>query len=185
MVVHCSFFSTHYSPITIHSQLLQRGREVVHEGVDQFQVRERAWELRSLFGSRLCAATGVSRGKAQQLTAMWKNRSIASVQDLRERAAWQRTLIPALALQFFLALAMTASPWLHERLHQDAGDEHHECVVTVMHSGGTDGTIVTPTLAQDFQPAPQFVAVAEDSSSSVVSIFLRAHVFEHAPPSLA
>jgi hypothetical protein len=116
---------------------------------------------------------------------MWKNRRIASVQGLRERTAWQRTLILALALQFLLGLAMTASPWLHERLHQGAGDEHHECVVTVMHSGGTDGTIVTPILAPDFHPTPQFVAVAKDTSSSVVSIFLRAHVFEHAPPSLA
>ncbi len=107
------------------------------------------------------------------------------MQEFREAKTWQRALTLALVLQFLLGLAMTASPWLHERLHHGANTEQHECVVTVMHSGGTDGTMVTPILAPDFLPAPETVAVAQDNSCSVASIFLRARVFEHAPPALA
>ncbi|MGH8095020.1 MAG: hypothetical protein ACREIF_16365 [Chthoniobacterales bacterium] len=103
----------------------------------------------------------------------------------RERAVLRRALILALASQFLLGLAMTASPWLHERLHPDAGSEHHECVVTVLHSGGTDGTTVAPVLAPEFDPAPEFVALAPDQSCEIASIFLCARVFEHAPPALA
>ena len=49
-----------------------------------------------------------------------------------------------------------------------------------MHSGGTDGTVIAPVRAPDFHPAPEFVAVAERHSSEIPSIFLGAHVFEHA-----
>ncbi|MBA3960566.1 MAG: hypothetical protein H0X40_01510 [Chthoniobacterales bacterium] len=107
------------------------------------------------------------------------------MQGFRERKALQRTLIFALALQFLLGLAMTASPWLHGRLHHDASNDHHECVVTVMHSGGTDGTTITPVLAPDFLPTPEFGACSRGDICQVASIFLRARVFEHAPPALA
>jgi hypothetical protein len=102
----------------------------------------------------------------------------------REINVWQRTFIFALSIQFLLGVAMTASPWLHARLHHDANKEHHECVVTVMHSGGVDGPMSAPVLVPGFHPAPQFVAVANVSSYRIPSIFLRACVFEHAPPSL-
>ncbi|HEX4666456.1 MAG TPA: hypothetical protein VH207_07645 [Chthoniobacterales bacterium] len=103
----------------------------------------------------------------------------------REGAVVRRALILALAFQFLLGLAMMGSPWLHERLHRNAGSEHHECVVTVLHSGGTDGTTIAPVLAPDFNPTPEFAAVPKDQSCGVASIFLRGRVFEHAPPALA
>ncbi len=115
---------------------------------------------------------------------MRKKHTIPFVQEFRKHKAWQRSLILALALHFLLGLAMTASPWLHERLHHEANDDQHECLVAVMHSGGTDGTVIAPVLAPDFHPAPEFVPVAERHSSEIPSIFLRARVFEHAPPSL-
>lgn len=120
-----------------------------------------------------------------QLTPSHIKSTLRAVQGFRERTAWQRTLILALALQFLLGLAMTASPWLHERLHHDASNGHHECVVTVMHSGGTDGTPIAPVLAPDFNPTPEFAPLAQDQSCEIASIFLRARVFEHAPPALA
>ena len=110
---------------------------------------------------------------------------IGLVQAFREAKTWQRTLTLALLLQFLFGVALTASPWLHGRLHHDTSNEHHECIVTVMHGGGTDGTMVTPVLAPDFLPAPEVVAVAQNNSCAVASIFLCARVFEHAPPALA
>jgi hypothetical protein len=118
------------------------------------------------------------------LTRQQKKPTIALVQGIREAKTWQRALTLALVLQFLLGLAMTASPWLHERLHHDAGNEHHECVVTVMHSGGTDGTMVPPILAPNFLPALEIIAISQDTTGEVASIFLRARVFEHAPPAL-
>lgn len=102
----------------------------------------------------------------------------------RELTPWQRSLILALTFQFLLGLAMTSSPWLHERLHHDAAGGHHECVVTVMHSGGTDGTPLAPVIAPEFHSAP-LLTLAEVAPCDVASIFLSARVFEHAPPSLA
>lgn len=119
------------------------------------------------------------------MTRPRKKLTIGLVQGFREAKTWQRTLTLALLLQFLLGLAMTASPWLHERLHHDANNQHHECVVTVLHSGGTDGTMVTPILAPDFHPTPEIATVSQVISCEVASIFLRARVFEHAPPALA
>lgn len=120
-----------------------------------------------------------------RLTRRRMKLTIGLVQGFREAKTWQRALTLALLLQFLLGVAMTASPWLHQRLHQDANSEHHECVVTVLHSGGTDGTMVTPILAPDFHPAPEIAPVSQVMTCGVASIFLRARVFEHAPPLLA
>ena len=61
---------------------------------------------------------------ARQLTPTRKKPTIPLVQEFRKHKAWQRSLILALALHFLLGLAMTASPWLHERLHHEANDDH-------------------------------------------------------------
>lgn len=53
-----------------------------------------------------------------------------------------------------------------------------------MHSGGTDGTMVPPILAPNFLPALEIIAISQDTTGEVASIFLRARVFEHAPPAL-
>jgi hypothetical protein len=82
------------------------------------------------------------------------------MRGFRDAKVGRRVLLLALALQLRLGLEMTASPWLHERLHHDANNAQHECVVTVMHAGGTDETTVALILAPDFLPAPGSLADA-------------------------
>src|SRR5450432_3865841 len=102
-----------------------------------------------------------------------------------EIKSWSSVLIFALAVQFLLAVALTASPLLHERLHHDASNEHHECLATMLLSGGSDGSAVAPVISATFDLPPVFAFLAKLPSFEVVSIFLGAHVFEHAPPRLA
>ena len=66
--------------------------------------------------------------------------------------AWQQALILAVVVQFFGAVTMTAFPWLHERLHHDAGSGH-QCAVTVLLTGASDGSPVPPAVASGNVPA--------------------------------
>ena len=100
---------------------------------------------------------------------------------LCDQAIWKDTLVLALLVQFLLALAMMASPTLHERLHHGADHHDHECLVTVMHAGGTEGPSTVPVLVV----APSFLPVAtivETKVAEIGPLFLTARVFEHAPP---
>lgn len=82
-----------------------------------------------------------------------------------------------------LAVGLSVSPDLHEKLHHDAGHAHHECLVTMIASGGMDHVT----------PAP--VAVSTITSSDAVvrhwhpvwvrPLFLDGSVLEHAPPGVA
>ena len=104
------------------------------------------------------------------------------MERLRHIKAWQNALICSLIAHLLIVVALAASPQLHRLLHQDADHSDHECAVTVMVSGGSDGSPapqifqasgILPT-AFDFSPELHFHDVAP--------LFLSAHVFEHAPP---
>ena len=95
---------------------------------------------------------------------------------------WQNALVCLLVSQLLVIAALVASPHLHEFFHHDADHDAHECAVTVMISGGSDGSPVPQVLdvgsicrmASDF--------ASEIQTPDVVPLFLSAHVFEHAPP---
>lgn len=83
-------------------------------------------------------------------------------------------------LGFAWTLVLAASPDLHEAAHHDAGDEHHECAVTLIHAGGIENS-----------PAPTFSVVALPRVFAnlgaprldwVPSLFSTSSVLEHAPP---
>jgi hypothetical protein len=101
---------------------------------------------------------------------------------LRDSKGWQSALIGLLLANLLIVVALAAAPQLHQLFHHDADRGDHECAVTVMISGGSDGSLVPQVLdagtifltAFDFSP--------EIQSHHVAPLFLSAHVFEHAPP---
>jgi hypothetical protein len=100
----------------------------------------------------------------------------------REAKGLQNALVCLLIAQLLVATALASSPQLHQLFHHDAERGDHECVVTVMISGGSDGSLTQPV----FEPStlsPVVAVVLPDSGSPDVSpLFLSAHIFEHAPP---
>jgi hypothetical protein len=79
------------------------------------------------------------------------------------------------------AMILAVCPELHELIHHDADDEHHDCAVTAVLSGGIEHTPVIPILSQDRLPFLEFVEVCYDAEPSA-SFFLSCHILEHAPP---
>ena len=49
-----------------------------------------------------------------------------------------RAVAVAMILLLLCILALAASPALHERMHADAKDVHHHCVITVFAQGQVD-----------------------------------------------
>ena len=85
---------------------------------------------------------------------------------------------------FFWALALSASPQLHQRMHADANRSDHTCAVTLLVSGSYDHAappplIGSPRLRTGFSEGPAF------RSTWVQPLFLKAHIFANAPPARA
>jgi hypothetical protein len=88
-----------------------------------------------------------------------------------------------LCLAFLWTLALSASPQLHQRIHRDANRGDHVCAVTIVASGNYDHSsaappVSIPVLVDQFSPIPAL------TPQWVESAFLRARIFEHAPPAL-
>jgi hypothetical protein len=82
---------------------------------------------------------------------------------------------------FLWALALSASPQLHQRLHKDAGRVEHNCAVTMIASGSYDHAAHVPLVSGPV-PAVQFSKIPALTPCWVQSPFLGARIFEHAPP---
>ena len=85
---------------------------------------------------------------------------------------------------FLWALALSASPQLHERVHPDANSPEHTCAVTFITSGSYDHSAYTPLIIAPV-PTVQFSKIPALSPHWVQSPFLGASIFEHAPPAFA
>jgi hypothetical protein len=88
-----------------------------------------------------------------------------------------------LCLAFLWTLALSASPQLHQRIHRDANRGDHVCAVTLVASGNFNHSaclqlVSIPALVDQSSSIPALTA------QWVGSLFLLAHVFEHAPPAL-
>jgi hypothetical protein len=85
---------------------------------------------------------------------------------------------------FLWALALGASPHLHQRVHPDSNRAEHSCAVTMVASGSYNysghGALVTAPV-----PAVQFSKIPALTPRWVQSPFLGASIFEHAPPGRA
>jgi hypothetical protein len=84
---------------------------------------------------------------------------------------------------FLWALALSVSPQLHQRVHADANRAEHSCAVTAIASGTYDHTACPPLVSAPL-PAVQFSKIPALTPKWVESLFLKAHIFAHAPPAL-
>jgi hypothetical protein len=82
---------------------------------------------------------------------------------------------------FFWALALSASPHLHQRVHKDANRAEHNCAVTMIASGSYDHAAHPPLVGAPV-PTLQFFKIPALTPCWVQSPFLGACIFEHAPP---
>ena len=89
----------------------------------------------------------------------------------------------AFAGAFLLALALSAAPQLHERIHDLSDVTHHECAATLISSGNYDHFSADVLL-----PAPVTPPVMQLHISRQFSLVLAALDFsllEHAPPAIS
>jgi hypothetical protein len=82
---------------------------------------------------------------------------------------------------FLWALALSASPQLHQRVHTDANRAEHNCAATMSGSGSDDHAAHAPLVSAPV-PAAQFSKIPALTPCWVQSPFLGASIFEHAPP---
>jgi hypothetical protein len=93
-----------------------------------------------------------------------------------------RAFIAALVfLGFLCALALSASPQLHQRVHPDANRVEHSCAVTMIASGSYNHAAHVPLVSAPIPPV-QFSTIPALALCWVQSPFLGACIFEHAPP---
>src|SRR5580704_15737958 len=79
------------------------------------------------------------------------------------------------------ATVLAVCPSLHELIHHDADDEHHDCAVTMLLAGQLDQPAIDPIVITK----PALVPVPLDQtyeSRSFGSFFLSCRLLEHAPP---
>src|SRR5437660_8166469 len=82
---------------------------------------------------------------------------------------------------FLWALALSASPQLHQRVHKDANRVEHNCAATMIASGSYDHAAHPPLLSAPV-PVIHFSKISALTPQWVESPFLGACIFEHAPP---
>jgi hypothetical protein len=82
---------------------------------------------------------------------------------------------------FLWALALSASPQLHQRVHKDASRVEHSCAATMIASGSYNHAAHPPLVSAPV-PAIQFSKIPALTPQWVESPFLGACIFEHAPP---
>jgi hypothetical protein len=85
---------------------------------------------------------------------------------------------------FLWALALSASPQLHQRIHTDANRVEHNCAATMIASGSYNHAAHPPLVSAPV-PAVQFSKIPALTPQWVESPFLGARIFEHAPPARA
>ena len=84
---------------------------------------------------------------------------------------------------FLWALALSASPQLHARIHADANRSDHVCAITLIASGSYEHAAQPPLVSADAL-VPQFSKIPALTPCWVQSLFLGACIFEHAPPAV-
>jgi hypothetical protein len=100
---------------------------------------------------------------------------------VRQLGLRARSLIAATVAGCVLVAGwMVASPDLHERLHKDADHADHECLVTLISSGGMDQALTAPIIL--LPPVVIGTIVRPLHPQWVQPLFLDAGVLVHGPP---
>jgi hypothetical protein len=79
------------------------------------------------------------------------------------------------------AMILAVCPALHELIHREAANQHHDCAVTAVLSGGIEHTPLVPILLPGGVPFREFIEVSFEAERSA-SVFLSCSILEHAPP---
>jgi hypothetical protein len=87
------------------------------------------------------------------------------------------------SVAFLWALALSASPQLHQRVHKDANRVEHNCAATMIASGNYDHAAHSPLISAPHFDR-QFSKIAVLTPKWVRPLFLSAHIFAHAPPAV-
>ena len=101
---------------------------------------------------------------------------------IRDVKGWQNALVCLLIAHLLIVVVLAASPHLHQLFHHDADHGTHECVVTIMISGGSDGSPAPQILEAGAILPTSFNFSPETRFTDVSPLFLSARIFEHAPP---
>lgn len=89
-----------------------------------------------------------------------------------------------LAAMLQWAGVLAVYPRVHELIHHDADNEHHDCAVTLFLSGQVEQSTVDPISIT--RPALVQMAIDQDyETQSLGSFFLNCRILEHAPPLLS
>src|SRR6266702_8594563 len=88
---------------------------------------------------------------------------------------WRAFIVICVSTAFLWALALSASPQLHQRVHKDANRAEHTCAVTMIASGNYDHVAHSPLVSAP-APAVQFSKIPALSPCWVQSPFLGAHI---------
>ncbi|MBV9299524.1 MAG: hypothetical protein JO066_11150 [Verrucomicrobia bacterium] len=86
-----------------------------------------------------------------------------------------------LAAMLQWAAVLAACPSMHELIHHDADDEHHDCAVTMFLAGQVEQTCIDPIIVGQPAPVELFLQRSWDASACG-SFFLSCRILEHAPP---
>jgi hypothetical protein len=106
------------------------------------------------------------------------------LQRMRQAGTSRLALAGLVLAGLLLASFMSASPDLHRRVHHDADDEQHECLVTLMHNGGCgDGAPIVDFVVKG--PLEMNVAFSELAVVALDSSLLRGSISERGPPVLS
>ena len=79
------------------------------------------------------------------------------------------------------ATVLVVCPSLHELIHHDADDEHHDCAVTLFLVGQVEQPAIDPIVITDPAVVPMPLGQRYETRSCG-SFFLSCRILEHAPP---
>jgi hypothetical protein len=86
-----------------------------------------------------------------------------------------------LATMLQWAAVLAVCPSVHELIHHDADDEHHDCAVTLFLAGQVEQALIDPIIVR--QPAPVELVLSRTCPAPAGgSFFLTCRILEHAPP---
>jgi hypothetical protein len=121
------------------------------------------------------------RKKSLAQNALGKETQNAMSTSVRSTSRGRALVAGFLSVAFLWALALSASPELHQRFHPDASRVEHACAVTMIASGSYNQVSQPPLVSL---PVP-IIQLSENPAlipQWVESPFLGARIFEHAPP---
>ncbi len=84
---------------------------------------------------------------------------------------------------FLFTLVLSATPQLHERIHQAAATANHQCAVTLLTSGSCEHAAYA-AVATAPNPAPSTPTFSYDGTQ-FVSARAEFSLLEHAPPAIS